>query len=434
MEQIVSLAKRRGFVWPSSEIYGGLSAVWDYGPLGKEMKKNIKALWEQRFIYERDDIIAIESAELTRREVLQASGHEEQFVDPMVDCKICKERFRADEPIPKANDHIHQLTKPRQFNLMFKTHAGPAEDASSLVYLRPETAQGMFTNFKTIVDTQRVKVPFGIAQIGKSFRNEITTGDFTFRSREFEIAEIEYFVKPGTDEQWFKKWVGEWEQFFLDCGLKKQNLKLRAHPKKSLAHYSKATTDIVYQFPFGWQELAGVANRTDYDLKRHEQYSGKDLKYFDEESKQKYLPYVIEPTLGVERLLLALLVDGYDEIKSGNSEQGTVNREKEYVLRLNPKIAPVKVAVFPLVNKDKLPAIAKEIYSELKQHWNVQYDDAGSIGRRYRRVDEIGCPFAVTVDFETLKDNTVTIRDRDSMKQERVKIKALNDLLTKRLF
>lgn len=432
MERIVSLAKRRGFIYPSAEIYGGLSAVWDYGPLGVELINNIKQLWWQRFVHSREDVIGINSAVLTRREVLRASGHEEEFSDPLVDCKICKGRFRADEPIPKAKDHTHELTKPRQFNLMFKSYAGPAEDASSLVYLRPETAQGMFTNFKTIVDTQRVKLPFGIAQIGKSFRNEITTGDFTFRSREFEIAEVEYFVKPGTDEQWFKKWVAEWEKFFLDVGLKKSKLKLHRHPKASLAHYSKATTDIQYHFPFGWQELAGVANRTDYDLKRHQQYSGKDLSYFDEDTKQKYLPYVIEPTLGIERLMLALIVDAYDTISTPEVDKDT-SGVQEYALRLNPKIAPIKVAVFPLVNKDKLPKIAKEIYDDLKTQWHVQYDDSGSIGRRYRRQDEIGTPFAITVDFDTLKDQTVTIRDRDSMKQDRVAIKELKDFLAKKI-
>ena len=427
MEQIVSLAKRRGFVYPSAELYGGTGAVWDFGPYGNRMKNNIKSFWYRRFVQERDDIIDIDSAILIKREVLAASGHEKQFNDMMVECKKCKQRFRADHQIPEAKDHKHDLGEPKQFNLMFKTNLGPVEDPEHIGYLRPETAQGMFTNFKTILDTSRKKVPFGIAQIGKSFRNEITTGNFIFRAREFEIGEIEFFVKPGTDDEWFKKWVDEWGKFFEECGLKKEKLRRYNHPKESLAHYSKGTTDYEYEFPFGWGEIAGIANRTDFDLKAHEKHSGKELRYFDEKTGEKYVPYVIEPTLGIERLMLALLVDGYDVIKPATSDQQPENQE--YVLRLNPKIAPIKAAVFPLVNKDKLPAIAREIYEDLRAWKHVEYDDSGSIGRRYRRQDEIGTIAGITVDFQTLKDNTVTIRDRDTMKQIRIKRSEIRDVI-----
>ena len=425
MEKISNLAKRRGFVYPSAEIYGGIGAIYDFGPLGTALKRNIRDLWWQRFVTSRNDIVGIESAIITKREVLQASGHEASFSDELAECRVCQERFRVGEDIPEGKGHKHELTKPRQFNLIFRTHVGPTEDEDSLAYLRPETAQGMFTNFKNILDTTRVKVPFGIAQIGKSFRNEITTGEWLFRLREFEIAEIEYFVKPGTDEKWFKTWVGEWEKFFTDLGIKKENLKLYEHPKASLAHYSKATTDINYHFPIGWKELAGIANRTDYDLKAHVEKSGRDLSFFDEETKEKFTPYVIEPTMGIERAFFAILTDAYDEEADGD--------EVRSVLRFDPKVAPVKVAVFPLQKDEPLVKIAKEIYDELKEKWAVQYDQSGSVGRRYRRQDEIGTSYCVTVDFDSLKDKKVTVRDRDSMKQERVLITKLSEYLSKKL-
>lgn len=431
LEQIVNLAKRRGFVVPTAEIYGGLGAIYDFGPLGVLLKNNIRNEWWRRFVQERSDVVGIESAVITRREVLQASGHEASFTDPLVECTICHQRFRADGEIPKAADHTHKLTAPKTFHLMFKTHVGPIEHDASLAYLRPETAQGMFTNFKAILDTARVKIPFGIAQVGKSFRNEITTGEWLFRLREFEIAEIEFFVKPGTDERWFETWVKEWEKFFFDLGIRRSNLKRHEHPQKTLAHYSKRTVDLTYQFPIGWKELAGVANRTDYDLSQHEKMSGKDLSYFDESTGKRYIPYVVEPTMGLERAMFAFLADAYVEVKGGRSEEAEGGRE--VVLRLHPKLAPIKAAVFPLVNKEKLPDIALDIADDLRKYWFVQYDESGSIGRRYRRQDEIGTPFCITVDFDTPKKKTVTFRDRDTMKQERVPIKTLVDHLEKKL-
>lgn len=436
MSKIVSLCKRRGFIFQSSEIYGGVEALWDYGPLGSLLKNNIKKIWLKRFVQERDDVVLLDGTVLMHPKIWEASGHLESFTDPLVECKKCHSRFRADQLEKKQclNCGEKELTPPRQFNLMFKTFLGPVEDKAHIAYLRPETAQSMFTNFKLIQESQRLKVPFGIAQIGRSFRNEITTGNFTFRSREFDLAEIEYFVKSGTDEKWFDIWLEAWEKFFLDLGLKKENLRRYEHPKKALAHYSKRTVDIEYKFPFGWSELAGVANRTDYDLKRHSQFSGQDLSYFDEESGKRYLPYVIEPTLGIERLLLALLVDGYKEIKGGRTETTKAAKEIEVVLKLNKKIAPIKVAILPLVrNKPELVKKAKEVHQLLKPYFDCQYDELGSIGRRYRRQDEIGTPFALTIDFETLKQNDVTLRDRDTMKQERVKISDLTQVLSERL-
>lgn len=445
LEQLVSLAKRRGFIYPSNELYGGLASVYDLGPLGVALKQNLKKLWWQRFVESRDNIVGLESAILTRREVLQASGHEAEFTDPLVECKKCHERYRSDVEISKAKDHEHEFTEPKPFNLMFKTFAGPVEDSAALVYLRPETAQGMFTNFKNITETMRVKVPFGIAQVGKSFRNEITTGTFLFRLREFEIAEIEFFVKPGTDDEWFTKWVGEWEQFLCDLGLAKERLHRYEHPKESLAHYSKGTTDVEYQFPFGWGEVTGVANRTDFDLKQHQEFSKKDLQYFDEETKSKYLPYVIEPTLGVERVLLAVLCEAFQLYPAGR-KQKTENREQneaketqeaaeaEVVLHLHPKLAPVTVAVLPLVKKEGMPEKAREIVGQLRQvGLAVVYDESATIGRRYRRQDEIGTPWCVTVDGETVAKGTVTVRDRDSMEQERIANKELSGYIQSKL-
>jgi glycyl-tRNA synthetase len=435
LEKLTNLAKRRGFVFPSSELYGGIGAIYDFGPLGVLLKNNIKNEWWRRFVTERDDVVGIESAILTKREVLKASGHEEGFVDMLVECKICHERFRADQEISVAKDHKHDLTEPKQFHVMFKTHVGSTEDQGSLAYLRPETAQGMFTNFKTILETSRVKVPFGIAQIGKSFRNEITTGEWLFRLREFEIAEIEYFVKPGTDEQWFTKWLTAWEKFLTDLGISKKNLKRTEYPKNELAHYSKRTVDIFYNYPVGWKELAAVANRTDYDLLQHQKASGKDLSYFDETTGKKYLPFVIEPTLGIERAMFAFLADAYREYPGGRAKEGESGgaKEPEIVLHLHPRLAPVKVAVLPLVHKDGLDKIARDIFNDLKSLGPVQYDESGSIGRRYRRQDEIGTPWCITVDYDTKKDKKVTVRDRDTMKQARIKISELKSYLSEKL-
>ncbi len=420
MERVVSFAKRRGFLYPSSEIYGGLSAVWDFGPYGVQLKNNLKRFFWRRFVESREDIVGLETAILTRPEILAASGHEKNFSDVLVECKNCHLRFRADQlgkNLGCEKGGEHRFTPPRDFNLMFKTQVGPVQDETGLVYLRPETAQGMFVNFRTILETTRQKIPFGVAQIGKSFRNEITTGDFIFRSREFEIAEIEYFVEPGEDDPLFDRWLKDWLQFFLDTGLSKERLRLKKHDRSNLAHYSKATTDIEYHFPFGWSEIAGVANRGDFDLKAHQAAAHKDLQYFDEAKKKRYLPFVIEPTLGLERLLLALLVEGLKEIGGGRRSG---EDQEETVFKIKPNLAPVKAAVFPLVKKDGLPEMARRIFNQLKDEFVVEYDEVGSIGRRYRRQDEIGTPFCVTVDFDSLKEQTVTIRDRDTMKQERL--------------
>jgi len=432
LDRIATLAKRRGFVYPSAEIYGPPGAIYDFGPLGVLLRNNIRREWWRRFVQEREDVVGIESAIITKRQVLQASGHEASFTDPLVECRICHERFRADEEIPEAADHAHDLTEPRQFNLMFRTYLGPTVEDAALAYLRPETAQGMFTNFKNILDTARMKLPFGIAQIGKSFRNEITTGKWLFRLREFEIAEIEYFVRPGSDENWFETWLDLWEAFFVDLGVARENLRRYEHPPQTLAHYSKRTVDLQYRFPFGWSELAGVANRTDYDLRRHQEFSGRDLTYFDETDGSKYHPYVIEPTLGVERAMAVFLIDAYREYRGGRAgkEDG---REVEVVLHLHPRLAPVTVAVLPLVKRERMPQIAREVAAELRRTWVVEYDENGSIGRRYRRYDEIGTPWCVTVDSQTQKDETVTVRDRDSMAQDRVKIAELRAYLTPRL-
>ena len=432
MQKIMSLCKRRGFIFPSSEIYGGVEALWDYGPLGSLLKNNIKNLWLKRFIQERDDVVLIDGTVIMHPKTWQASGHLESFTDPLIECKKCHARFREDQLTKKVCPQCggKEFTPPRQFNLMFKTFLGPVEDEAHVAYLRRETAQSMFTDFKTVQETMRLKRPFGIGQIGRCFRNEITTGNFTFRSKEFDIAEIEYFVEPGKDEKWFDVWLKELEKFFLDLGIKKQNLRRYEHPKKSLAHYSKRTVDIEYKFPFGWSELAGVANRTDYDLKRHSQFSGQDLSYFDEEKNKKYYPYVIEPTVGLERIILALFCNAYTEVKGGRTKTTQAVKEVETVLKLDKRIAPIQVVVLPLVkNKLDLVKKAKEVYNLLKPYFACQYDEVGSIGRRYRRVDEIGCPFAVTVDFETLRQNDVTLRERDTMKQERIKIADLVKIL-----
>lgn len=426
MEKIVSLCKRRGFVFQSSEIYGGLGSCWDYGPLGVELKRNIKDAWWRAVVQERDDVVGIDSSIMMHPQVWVASGHVSGFSDPLVECKVCHLRWRATDLDGKGcPDCGGELTEPRMFNLMFKTFMGPVEDDAHVVYLRPETAQGIFVNFENVMMTSRKKLPFGIAQIGKSFRNEITTGNFIFRTREFEQMELEYFVKPGTDERWFEYWVNERFNWYLSLGIKREHLRLRRHEKEELAHYAKDCYDIEYLFPMGWAELEGIANRGDFDLRQHAQQSGKDLSYFDDETGERYIPYVIEPSAGVDRSALAFLVDAYDE--------EVVEGEKRVVLRLHRQLAPIKVAVLPLSRNERLVPLAKEVYKELRRHFMTQYDDAQSIGRRYRRQDEIGTPFCVTVDFQSLEDNQVTIRERDSMAQIRLPIKELVETLRAKL-
>lgn len=435
IEKIVSLAKRRGFVFPGSEIYGGIGGIYDLGPLGVELANNIKAAWWKNIVYDRDSVVGLDSSILMNASVWHASGHVEGFTDPLVECKNCHSRFREDTLPESKNCPVcgkSDWTPARMFNLMFKTHIGPVEDESSETFLRPETAQGIFVNFGNIVDTMRVKLPFGIAQIGKGFRNEITIGNFLFRVREFEMMELEYFTFPEKAEDDFEYWQKERMDWFLALGIKKENLRFREHGKDERAHYADRSVDLEYNWPFmGWGELEGIANRTDFDLKAHSKESGKDLSYFDEASKKKIIPYVIEPSAGLGRAMLALLIDAYSEEKAPTAEKG--EEETRIVLKLHPSLAPVKVAVLPLVKDEKLIKIAKDIYHDLKKEWNVMYDEVATIGRRYRRQDEIGTPFAVTVDFDTLKDESVTIRDRDSMKQNRIKIKDLETSLKKTL-
>lgn len=409
MEKITALCKRRGFVFQDSEIYGGIGGFWDFGPLGVLLKNNIKTLWWKSMVLSRDDVFGLDSTIINAPSVWQASGHAISFTDPLVECKSCHKRFRADKVKDVCPECGGTFTQVRQFNMMFQTNVGPVEDSSSKTYLRPETAQGIFINFANVVDSMHPKIPFGIAQIGKAFRNEITHGDFIFRDREMEQMELEYFVRPGTDDEWFEKWKETRMQWYLSLGIRKENLRFFEHPKESLAHYSKRTVDIEYNFPFGWSELEGIANRTDFDLKNHSKHSGRDLSYFDEEKKEKFVPYVIEPSVGVERLMLALLVGGY------------VEDGERVVLRLHPKVAPHKVAVFPLLaNKESLVAMAKDIYNDLRPRFMVAFDDRGNIGKRYYSQDEIGTPFCVTVDFQSLEDGTVTVRNRDTTAQERV--------------
>jgi glycyl-tRNA synthetase len=426
MDKLVSLCKRRGFIFPSSEIYGGLGACYDYGPLGVELKNNVKKAWWKAAVQERDDMVGLDASILMHPQTWVASGHVEGFADPLVECKQCKQRWRADHiKDGKCPACGGELTEPRMFNLMFKTFVGPVEDEASVAYLRPETAQGIFVNFQNVLNSTRKKLPFGIAQMGKSFRNEITTGNFIFRMREFEQMEIEYFVRPGTDEQWFKHWVEERFNWYTNLGIKKDNLKLRQHAKDELAHYARDCYDIEYLFPIGWSEIEGIANRTDFDLKQHAKFSGKDLSYFDEETKEHTIPYVIEPSAGVDRSVLAFLADSYDEEKD---KEGL-----RVILRLHYALAPIKAAVLPLSRNEKLLPISREIYNSLRNCWMVQYDDAQSIGRRYRRQDEIGTPFCVTIDFQSLEDKQVTIRERDKMRQIRVPIEVLKSTLDAKL-
>ena len=426
MEKLVSLCRRRGFIFPSSEIYGGLSSCWDYGPLGVELKRNIKQAWWQAVVQQRADMVGLDTSILMHPQVWAASGHLENFTDPLVECKNCHKRWKADDLTEdKCPSCGGELTEARQFNMMFKTFIGPVEEAANVVYLRPETAQGMFVNFQNIVNTSRKRLPFGIAQTGKSFRNEITTGNFIFRSREFEQMEIEYFVKPGTDGEWFNYWLEERLSWYTKLGIKKENLKLREHGKEELSHYSRRTVDINYLFPMGWAELEGIANRGDFDLAQHSKHSGKSLEYHDTDSNEHYLPCIIEPSAGVDRSALAFLCDAYDE--------ETVAGELRVLFHFNPALAPYKVSVLPLSKKENLTALAKDIYADLCQHWMVEYDTTQSIGRRYRRQDEIGTPFCVTVDFDSLEDNQVTIRERDTMNQIRVPISELRSTLQAKL-
>jgi glycyl-tRNA synthetase len=422
MEKLVSLCKRRGFIYRGSDIYGGLNGTWDYGPLGVELLRNVKEAWWRDNVQSRDDIVGIDTAILMNRMVWKASGHEDAFTDPLIDCKTCKGRFRADQieesqcphkPSMKPGQfHDCQLTEARKFNLMFRTFVGPVEDDADSVYLRPETAQGIFVNFKNVCDSCRIKVPFGIAQVGKSFRNEITPKQFIFRSREFEQMEIEFFCHPKTSQEWYVRWRDARFNWYKDLGINSEKLRLREHSKEELAFYSNGTSDVEYLFPWGWGELEGIAHRGDYDLGQHQKFSGKDLTYFDDETKERFLPHVIEPSAGATRATLAFLCEAYAE--------ETVAGEQRTVLRLHPRLAPVKAAVFPLVKKDGMPERATAIYHDLKKQFNVFYDEKGAVGRRYRRQDEAGTPYCFTIDGQTAVDQTVTVRERDSMKQERV--------------
>ncbi|MFZ9359757.1 MAG: glycine--tRNA ligase [Candidatus Nanopelagicales bacterium] len=452
VEAVVNLCKRRGFVYPSSEIYGGTRSAWDYGPLGVALKENVRNQWWNSMVKFRDDVVGLDSSIILAPQVWQASGHVDAFVDPLTECKKCHKRYRADQLIENyENKHKKaptnglkdiacvncgskgEFTEERMFNGMLTTSIGVAEDDGALHYLRPETAQGIFVNFNNVLTTSRKKPPFGIAQIGKSFRNEITPGNFIFRTREFEQMELEFFVKPGEDEKWHEYWLEQRWNWYVGLGIKESNLRKFEHPKEKLSHYAKRTVDIEYKFNFAgseWAELEGIANRTDYDLKTHSQASGKDLVFFDQESNEKYIPYVIEPSAGLTRAVLAFLLDAYDEDEAPNSKGGV---DKRTVLRFDPRLAPIKVVVLPLSRDEKLSPLAKKIAQDLRKNYMVEFDDSGAIGRRYRRADEIGTPFAVTVDFDSLDDNCVTIRERDSMKQERVSINELPDWLAQRL-
>ncbi len=435
MSKIVSLCKRRGFVFQSSEIYGGLKSCYDYGPLGVELKRNIKEEWWRAMVHSREDIVGMDASIIMHPKVWEASGHVQGFTDPLADCKECKNRFRADlieqEPDGPARcpDCGGELTEPRRFNLMFKTHLGSVEDDASVVYLRPETAQAMFVDFATVQAAGRLKLPFGIAQIGKSFRNEIVVEHFIYRSCEFEQMEMEYFVEPGTDEKWYEYWRKERFEWYVSLGASRENLRLRDHTKEELAHYARACTDVEYKYPWGWGELEGIANRTDYDLKQHAAASGKRLTYFDPQTNKHIVPFVIEPAAGVDRSALMFLIDAYDEEPAPEGR-----KEGRVVLRLHPRLAPIKAAVLPLVRKDGMPEIAREIVSEFRRHSvNAFYDEKDTVGRRYRRQDEGGTPYCITVDGQTREDDTVTIRERDSMEQERIKVEEAVEVVRERL-
>ena len=446
MDKMMSLSKRRGFMFQSSEIYGGLGSTWDYGPLGVEIKRNVKEAWWRSVVTERDDMVGLDAAILMHPQVWVASGHVENFSDPLVECKECNSRFRQDHLLeetgidpesPKANAALKdlrcpncgsELGPPRRFNLMFKTFMGPVEDTANEVFLRPETAQGIFVNFKNVLDSTRKKLPFGIGQIGKSFRNEITPGNFTFRTREFEQMEAEFFVKPGSDEEWLDSWVKSRYQWYVGLGIRTENLRVRKHGDDELAHYAKACYDVEYRFPWGWGELEGIANRGDFDLRQHQEVSGQDMTYFDESEEgddRRYLPYVIEPSGGVDRATLAFWLDAYDEEPDGDNIR--------VVSHIHRDLAPVTVAALPLSRNDKLLPTARSVYDILRKHFKTQYDDSQAIGRRYRRQDEIGTPYCVTIDFDTIDDNQVTIRDRDTMHQARVPVSELVDILKDKL-
>ena len=454
VDSVISLAKRRGFVYQCGEIYGGTRSAWDYGPLGVELKDNIKRHWWRTMVQTRDDIVGLDSSVILPTQVWDASGHLAAFVDPLIECTQCHKRFRqdhlqeefaerkglddadavamADVPCPHCGTK-GAWTEPRMFNGLLKTYLGPVESDEGLHYLRPETAQGIFINFTQVMTTARKKPPFGIAQIGKSFRNEITPGNFIFRTREFEQMEMEFFVQPGTDEEWHQRWIDDRLAWYTGLGIAPENLRLYEHPQEKLSHYSKRTVDIEYRFQFAgseWGELEGIANRTDFDLGTHSKHSGKDLSYFDQQSGERWTPYVIEPAAGVNRSMMAFLVDAYAEDEAPNAKGGVDART---VMRLDPRLAPVKVAVLPLSRNEQLSPAARDLATELRGYWNVEFDDAAAIGKRYRRQDEIGTPFCVTVDFETLDDQAVTIRERDSMAQERVAIAKVREWLSTRL-
>jgi glycyl-tRNA synthetase len=452
IDSIVSLAKRRGFVYPTGEIYGGTRSAWDYGPLGVELKDNIRRQWWRSMVQLRDDVVGIDSAVILPREVWVASGHVDAFVDPLTECQNCHHRFRADH-LEEAYEAKHgelpkngladincpdcgtkgKFTEPRMFNGLLKTYLGPVESDEGLHYLRPETAQGIFTNFLSVMNSARRKPPFGIAQVGKGFRNEITPGNFIFRTREFEMMEMEYFVEPGTDEEWHEYWLKERFDWYVGLGIKAENLRYYEHPQEKLSHYSKRTVDLEYRFRFGsteFSELEGIANRTDFDLSTHAKHSGVDLSYFDQDKGERWTPYVIEPAAGLTRSVLAFLLDAYDVDEAPNTKGGV---DKRTVLRFDSRLAPVKVAVLPLSRHADLSPKARDVAAALRERWNVDFDDAGAIGRRYRRQDEIGTPYCVTVDFDTLDDDAVTIRERDSMRQDRVGIDSVENYLAERL-
>ncbi len=463
LEPIINLSKRRGFVFPSAEIYSGTGGIWDYGPLGILLRNNIKAEWWRANVQERSDMVPLDSAIITKQDVLKASGHVETFTDPLIECKNCHARYRADKDpfnlqsdvdgespevmnklvgIKCPNCGKNEWTSPRRFNLMFEMSLGAAEGTGATVYLRPETAQGIFTNFKNVLEVSRKKLPFGIAQIGKAFRNEIQTGNFIFRDRELEQMEIEYFVKPVDAVRAWEGWVADRENWYLKLGMKKANIQTREHESHELSHYAQAATDIEYNFPgLGFSELEGIANRGDYDLTQHQTASGKDLSYFDEETGDRFLPYVIEPSVGVDRCMLAFMCDAYAEYPGGRGSEAQPdetkptqpNQEVETVLHLHPRLAPYKAAILPLMRKEGMPELAREIEAQLRQQFMVAYDETASIGRRYRRQDEIGTPWCITVDFDSLKDKTVTVRDRDTMQQDRVAIAELNNYIASRL-
>ncbi len=431
MDKLVSLCKRRGMIFQSSEIYGGLNSCWDYGPLGIELKNAVRSFWWREMTQLHPEIVGIDTSILMHPRVWEASGHLTEFTDPLVDCLECKLRYREDD-LPAENFKSRRcpacggrLTEARRFNLMFKTFMGPVEDSASAIYLRPETAQGIYVNYLTVMNSSRLKLPFGIAQAGKAFRNEITPGNFIFRTREFEQLEMQYFVQPESADEWFEIWKNRRMEFYYKLGINRDRLRFCEHPKDKLAHYAVRAVDIEYQFPWGWSELEGIHNRTDYDLRHHQEFSGKDLTYFDEQSRRRYLPYIIETSGGLNRIMLIILLDAYVEEE--------VSGEQRTVLKIAPHIAPMQVGIFPLVKKAGLPEIARDIERDLRPHYRVFYDEKGAIGRRYRRQDEVGTPFCITVDFQTKEDHTVTLRERDTLKQDRHKISELREILWKKV-